>query len=335
MVALTTALLGCATTAQADPVRARIVLYNGFGTPAGARLWGRVLEDKGHGKAKPGESTWRKLRRTASALESDEVPNAPLEVHVLGRKLKTRSDSDGMFSIKLAPPLAPGSHKVSARLLGKRPCRTEPAVLQIWPAKPGVVVISDIDDTVLDTGVTSKRKLLKKVLLRNAHDLQTFAGASGLFGVWARRGYPVVFVSGSPNNLYSRLSQFLALKRFPAAPLLLKNLGQDKLTEQRAYKLRQIKRTLELLPGYKMILVGDSGEQDPEVYTEVKRRHPGRVLAVGIHRVTREVNLARRFKGQVLFGSYRKLAKKLHKMGLLTKAEYKAVKNKEQKTKNN
>lgn len=312
--------------ALAETKRARIVLYNGFGTTAGARLGGRVLEDKPHGKAKKKESWYRKLRRNLSALESDEIPNVALEVTVLGKKHKVKADDEGLFWIKLKGPLKVGDHPITARLTGKRPYRTEAARLQVWPKKPGVVVISDIDDTVLDTKVTSKVKMLKGVLLKSARDLNTFKGAPPLFRVWARRGYPVVFVSGSPVNLYSRLQHFLSLSGFPAAPLMLKELGKDKLTEQKGYKLRQIKMVLDLLPGYEMILVGDSGEKDPEVYAAVVKKHGRKVKAIGIHRVTDESARDARFKGQVLFKKYRKLARKLRDKGLLTRAEYKKVK---------
>ena len=75
-----------------------------------------------------------------------------------------------------------------------------------------------------------------------------------------------------------------------------------------------------------MILVGDSGEKDPEIYREVKRRHKDRVLLAAIHRVTNEKASAARFSGQVLFKSYKKLARELHRRKLLTRAEYRTIK---------
>jgi phosphatidate phosphatase APP1 len=37
------------------------------------------------------------------------------------------------------------------------------------------------------------------------------------------------------------------------------------------------------------MLIGDSGQEDPEIYREVVRRHPGRIQAVYIRRVRRDV----------------------------------------------
>jgi phosphatidate phosphatase APP1 len=313
--------------AAAAPARARIVIFNGLGTPARARIWGRVLEDKGHGKARVSESWYRKMRRNLSALESDEIPNARLKLKVLGRSYPLQADREGMFSLELSEGLTVGDHKVTASLRGKRSYRVEPGRLLIWPQKPGLLVISDIDDTVLDTGVTSKWKLVKRVLVRSSRDLRSFDHCPALYRAWSRRGAALVFVSGSPVNLYPQLEHFLSLHRFPAAPLLLKKLGRDPLTEQVAYKLRQIELALGLLPGYRLILVGDSGEKDPEIYREVTRRHKKRVLLAAIHRVTDEEAGAARFSGQLLFKNYNKLARELKRRDLLTDGEYRAIRD--------
>jgi phosphatidate phosphatase APP1 len=132
---------------------------------------------------------------------------------------------------------------------------------------------------------------------------------------------PIAFVSGSPINLYPRLQQFFALQKFPAAPLLLKNLGvaedADALFDQRDYKLKRIAEAQRLWPGYRLILVGDSGEQDPEIYAEVQRRNPKAVAAILIHRVTDEAPAAPRFRGQIVFARYAEAARALVRLGIL------------------
>jgi phosphatidate phosphatase APP1 len=49
-----------------------------------------------------------------------------------------------------------------------------------------------------------------------------------------------------------------------------------------------IEEILELYPQLPFILVGDSGQEDPEIYREVVRRFPRRVLAIYIRNVTRD-----------------------------------------------
>jgi phosphatidate phosphatase APP1 len=306
------------------------VIYNGLGTVAGARISGRVLEDKGAGPAKSGESRWRKLRRTLGELESDEIADAQLELSVLGKTHAVRADKEGLFTLDLKGPLAAGAHEVGAKLISPaRAASVEAGRLLVYAKKPGVAVLSDIDDTVLQTGVTNKAKMLKRVLLSNAHDLKTYAGAPALYLVWAKRGYPIVFVSGSPINLYSRLREFFSLRGFPTAAVLLKNLGvskgSDSLFDQKEYKLRRIKEVRGLLPGYRLLMVGDTGEKDPEIYSAARVASPRGVTEILIHRVTKEEPTSARFRGQTVFDDYRELARALHKRKALSAAELKTV----------
>lgn len=330
LVAVNTALLACAVSPAEARRRKPVVIqiYNGFGTPKAARVWGRVLEDKGLPAPRAKESWYRKLKRNFHALESDEIPEARLEIRVLGRKLPVKADREGLFEVRIKGPIREGRHPVTARFIAdddgkKRRFRVVSGKLLVWPAKPGVAVISDIDDTVLQTGVGSKLRMAKRVMTTNAHDLKTYAGAPALFRVWSARGYPLVFVSGSPVNLYPKLARFLALNRFPTAPLMLKDFGLADLTKQKAYKLGHIATVVRLLPGYRFILVGDDGEQDPEIYGEVVRRYRGRVAAVLIHKVAEKPRPAP--KGQLHFDDYRQAAGALHRRRLLSAAELRRV----------
>ncbi len=306
-----------------------MVLYNGFGTIDKAQISGRVLEDKGLARPGKKESSWRKLKRSYRVMESDEIADAELELKVLGRTISAKSDDEGLFQVTLKGPLPVGCHPVRARLKDRLKFRVDSGSLTVWPKKPGLVVISDIDDTILQTGVKDKMKMIKKVLLSNARDLKTYRHASALYRVWSKRGYPIIFVSGSPINLYTRLTRFLSLQGFPVAPLRLKKLGAakgaDSLWDQKQYKLRQITATLDLLPKYSILLVGDSGEQDPEIYRQVMKKYPRQVKGVFIHNVSGEDPQALRFKEQTLFKSYGALAKVLQLKSLLTVGELKLI----------
>lgn len=89
------------------------------------------------------------------------------------------------------------------------------------------------------------------------------------------------------------------------------------MTEQIEYKLRRIAEAMALLPGYRLILVGDSGEKDPEIYRRVASKHRGLVLATFIHRVTDEPSTSARFKGQRLIARYAEAARALAALKLL------------------
>jgi phosphatidate phosphatase APP1 len=76
----------------------------------------------------------------------------------------------------------------------------------------------------------------------------------------------------------------------PEGPLVLRDYGISRemlfSASHREHKLEAIEHILATHPALRFVLLGDSGQQDPEIYAEVAARHPGRILAVYIRDVT-------------------------------------------------
>jgi phosphatidate phosphatase APP1 len=99
----------------------------------------------------------------------------------------------------------------------------------------------------------------------------------------------VFYVSNSPWNLYDLLEDFLDVHGIPRGPLLLRDWSpRTTLKAGEAHKLAAIQQLLDAYPGLPVVLIGDSGERDPEIYRQVVLRHPGRVLAVYVRDVAPE-----------------------------------------------
>jgi phosphatidate phosphatase APP1 len=110
-----------------------------------------------------------------------------------------------------------------------------------------------------------------------------FPGAADLYRDLAAGVNPVFYVSSSPWNLHSFLVGFLRHRGFPLGPVLLRDLlGTWRGREQKHDRIREV---LDLHPDLSFVLIGDSGEHDPEIYADIVREHPGRVLAVYIREV--------------------------------------------------
>ena len=90
-------------------------------------------------------------------------------------------------------------------------------------------------------------------------------------------------------ELYDLLTDFLAIPE-SAGPLLLGDFGLDdeKLihSPHDEHKHQQIQRVFDTYPSLPFVLIGDSGQRDPEIYLEVVRTAPARVKAVIIRDVT-------------------------------------------------
>lgn len=62
----------------------------------------------------------------------------------------------------------------------------------------------------------------------------------------------------------------------------------DLYANPEAYKRRTIEPILKTFPGRKFVLVGDSGEKDPEIYGALARGHPAQIVRIFIRDVTGE-----------------------------------------------
>jgi phosphatidate phosphatase APP1 len=155
-------------------------------------------------------------------------------------------------------------------------------------------IISDIDDTVIRTDALDLLAMARNVYLHNAHTRLPFEGVAALYRALqagTQGGYnPIYYVSSSPWNLYDLLIDFFDIRGIPLGPLFLADWGFSTDTlltpAHRVHKLPAIQNLLETHPRLPFLLIGDSGQQDPEIYLEVARRNPGRIPVVYIRDVT-------------------------------------------------
>ena len=97
-------------------------------------------------------------------------------------------------------------------------------------------------------------------------------------------------MSSSPWNLYDLLIDFFRIQGIPKGPILLRDLGlsatQLGASSHHEHKLAMIQRVMAVNPQLPFVLIGDSGQQDPEIYSQVVRDNPGRIRAIYIRDVT-------------------------------------------------
>jgi phosphatidate phosphatase APP1 len=171
----------------------------------------------------------------------------------------------------------------------------------IGPA--GVSVISDIDDTIKVTEVTDRRKLVQNTFL---HPFRAVDGMAGVYRRWSSGGAKFHFVSASPWQLYEPLAEFARQAGFPAATFHLRQFRLKDasvlslLADPLEAKLLMIESLMATFPHRRFLLVGDSGERDPEVYGRIAEKYPDQVLRIYIRDVTGQVAQSPRY--QAAFG---------------------------------
>jgi phosphatidate phosphatase APP1 len=129
------------------------------------------------------------------------------------------------------------------------------------------------------------------VLLNNAHTRLPFEGVSAFYealrrGKEGRVHNPIFYVSSSPWNIYDVLEDFLNVHGVPEGPLFLKDWSPSVLGKHRTHKLGIIRSLLRTYPDLPFVLIGDSGEEDPEIYLQAAHEYPGRIPAIYIRDVT-------------------------------------------------
>jgi phosphatidate phosphatase APP1 len=300
---------------DADPYC--IVGYRGYGTAERALVLGRVLQDEGHLPPDPSHSGLRNLLDAIKRLESDPLPFARVRVQLGTNGHELEADDEGFLHgwVPAPVPMGPGWHRAELA----------PSDGSIVPARPGAAevlvpsaaarfgVISDMDDTVLQSEVTRLVRAARLVLLENARTRLPFPGVAAFYralSVGTGGGAsvnPIFYVSKSPWNLYEVIADFLTLQELPPGPLLLRDwdLGLPS-RQKREHKATAIAEILATYPALPFILIGDSGQKDPEIYRALLHDHPGRIPAIYIRNVTRGAERA---------GAIRKLALEVAESG--------------------
>ena len=266
-----------------------IVPYLGYGTAERLALEGRVLDDAMVPAAQEGDRRWRNLVRFYRRLESDEVPGARLRATIGGASTEATTDAEGYFRVELRPgKLDAGKtwHDIELDLLHPRTGVHATGRVMVPSPQARFGVISDIDDTVVESGATRKVSMVVRLALSNARTRKPFAGVGAFYRALHAEVNPFVYLSKSPWNLYAPLVELFTLQRLPEAPLLLRDYGPQLLRRRsEGHKIGHIERVLQTYAHLPFVLIGDSGEEDPEIYSEAVRRHPERIKVIYIRSV--------------------------------------------------
>jgi phosphatidate phosphatase APP1 len=290
----------------ARPVRAtrsqgEIVLqtYRGYGTRQKVFVIGRAFRQPA-GHASP-EGLWGDLRDLWRRFWRRSIADAPLVARLGEAEQRLRTDRDGYFRVHLAVDLPPLEgdhwHEMDLELLDPPGHRAKAEVF-VPPSACRFVVISDIDDTIMKTGVANKAVMLWRLFMQGAEGRVAFPGVAALLrglhhGVSGSELNPMLYVSRAPWSIYEILDAFFHLHRIPVGPLLfLREWGltfESPLPRRaKGHKLELIGNMLALYRDLPFVLIGDSGQRDPEIYARIVHEHPGRVLAIYIRNVSRQ-----------------------------------------------
>ena len=282
-----------------DPIR--LIAYRGYGNTQILYLRGRALQGAPAAPAQADDSRLENLWAAYQRLESDEVAGLTVSAEFAGEVWQATTDSEGYYALAIQPAapidrtqpwqevaLSWAGGAGTTHAAGAAPVLTPPPTARFG-------VISDIDDTVLVSHVTVPFKMALVSLFSNARTRSPFPGVAPFYqalrgGVGGDEQNPIFYVSSSPWNFYDLLVEFMQVNEIPAGPLLLRDYGRQNLrgVGNHSHKRTQIDHLLTTYPALPFLLLGDSGQEDPEIYASVVSDFPGRICGIYIRDVTPE-----------------------------------------------
>jgi len=289
-----------------------VELYSGWATSQkGGFLYGRVHKGGPLPQPEPGDGLATKLHQTFLDLDAQALANAQVRLSGFPGSGSFTADGNGFLKVPLPAGMQQGTVGVTAQLeMPNYATANATTMVQIWGATdPPLGVISDIDDTLTNTDVTSKVEMLKNTFFHNTYDVEVFAGAPQAVTAIAGKSasllptLPVFYLSGSPWALHERISKAFDRLGLPHGATILRRYTQEPLNPY-DFKHPHLLEIVDANPGYKWILFGDTGEKDPEVYHTLMQERPGTVDTVFIHNVTKADPREARFTGFTVFTNW-------------------------------
>lgn len=288
-----------------------IQAYRGYGHRDRFLLMGRVLKQPSWSTGERRSGLLGDLMNIARRFVRYGIADASVVARAAGGELRARTDRDGYFEIDMRVPADADWHGVwrSVDLALEEPDAADlraRARVFFPPDTARLVVVSDIDDTVMFTGVANKLMMLWRLFVSTAESRVAFPGVGAFYrglhdgvspgaseGASGSEQNPMLYVSRGPWAIYEVLEEFFKLHEIPEGPLLfLREWGmtfQHPLPKRsKGHKRDLINDMLAIYHDLPFVLIGDSGQRDPEIYSEVVRRHRDRVLAVYIRDVSRD-----------------------------------------------
>jgi len=273
--------------------------YRGYGSRREVFLIGRVFRQSAPQGEAGHDQFATHLRDIARRIARRAVAGAVVTARFGGAEQRVETDRDGYFRVHLALPHPPPDrpwHAMDLRLEGEHPVQAEGQVF-IPSGHSRFVVISDIDDTVMHTGVANKLAMLWRLFVEDAESRMAFPGVAALYralhrGATGDECNPMLYVSRAPWGIYDVLDAFFRIHDVPVGPVLfLREWGMSWRSplprKAEDHKQALIRNMLDLYHDLPFVLIGDSGQHDPEVYRQIVEENPGRVLAVLIRNVSR------------------------------------------------
>ena len=258
---------------------------NSFARKLGQETIGEVLECFNVTEAQTNSETFRQ-RLKWFLVDNERNKRLPLSFGEL-KQITPRTSANGHVNFITRLNSNPDNNWISYSVeTGDNDTRLFSGESQLIPTT-GLSVISDIDDTIKISVVLDREALIQNIFFR---EYKISPGMPKLFKRLSEQGAFFHYVSASPWQLYPTLKPFMEL-HYPKGSYSLRyfritdsSFVKFFLSSQ-DYKTVTIRNIIQRYPLHQFSLVGDSGENDPEVYARTYAEFPDNIQQILIRKV--------------------------------------------------
>lgn len=276
----------------------RIEVFVVLGNDTHLFVKGRVVEAYKQSRPSDKQNVFHNILATLRRYAGSSVPDAKVVLSLANLKTTITTDEEGVFEQYhfFGNEMEKMAQNVRFSLIEEDGLKAEKefidkSVLRFRKTFPRAI-ISDIDDTIIISKATNIQEKFWLSVSKNAYTRRPFPGVSDFYRLLSSNGdYPVFYVSSSDWNLFDLIKDFMNYRNIPSGPILLKDHHMSLRNIWKSgggsheHKVDKISFLMNFYPSLNFVLVGDSGQHDPEIYADVISKFPGRVEAVYIRQV--------------------------------------------------
>ena len=297
----------------------RIQPYFGYRNKERLFITARALRSRTSEFGKTGK--WRAMRTMMAQFASHEVGDFPVALELVSPTGETRrhqgiTDKEGFvhFDIRLDGGWdyaeRPRWETVTFHFSNSEGDQCADGHVLAPGTATGLAIISDIDDTIIETGITGNFRAVmrnwRRILMEMPEERILVPGADMFYnalggnqGLPEGEGHagdslpasrrPFFYVSSSPWNLFSYLVAYMRGRGLPLGPITLRDWGLNRETfgsaSHGAHKIAAIEGIIATYPELKFALIGDDSQGDLTAFSEIAIKRPDRIRAVFIRKV--------------------------------------------------
>lgn len=291
--------------------------FFGYRSAKRLSLRARALKSR---KSQPRDGRWQAIRTMISHYASHEVAGLDVRMDLkspAGTVVSHHgtSDKEGYFHFDIELdgewrlPDQPRWDVVELHWRNEEGNQCAPAHVLAPGIAARLGVVSDIDDTIIETGITgSPRAILRnwrRILAQHPEERIAVPGVDAFYGALGGSKFdpadtrqlgvsipaterPFFFVSSSPWNLFSYLVAFKKAKNLPLGPMILRDWGFNRETlgssSHGGHKIKAINDILRFYPDMRFALIGDDTQGDVTAFAEVAATMGDQIAAIFIRK---------------------------------------------------